>query len=329
MRLALLPLALTALACSPAAPAPVTPPPATHPPLFASAAPASSAPAPAPASAWQSKLHADHPLVGKIWNTRDRAFVDEAALLARARAASHVMLGEKHDNVDHHRLQALVLAGLVGDRPAVVFEMIEIEQQPTLDGYLKHHPDPSGIGVAVEWEKRGWPAWSTYQPIAEVALGAGLPLVAGNLPAAEARAVVKQGLASLGDERLAAWGLKTPLEARLRSELEGEMRDSHCGHLPDKIIPGMADAQQARDAAMADSLLKYPEAVLISGFGHARTDRGVPRYLRARKPSTSVVSVAFVEVTKGQDAPPDLPYDLVWFTPRVDDSDPCEKMMKK
>lgn len=335
MRLPLICLASILAACA-AAPAANPAAPAASAPLFASASPTTSAGREAPdsdAGGWLTRLDRANPLVGRIWDVRARAFVDEAALLGKAQAASFVLLGEKHDNPDHHRLQARVVAGVAraGKKPAVVLEMAEIAQQPELDAFLEKHPgDAGGLGAALSWEKRGWPAWSTYQPIAEAALRGGLRLWAGNVASSEARAVVKGGLAALGAERVEAWGLRAPLEPAARAALEEELRQSHCGHLPEQIIPGMADAQRARDAALADRMLASEAgAVLIAGAGHARSDRGVPLYLRARRPGAAVVSVAFREVQAGQTEPGDGPHDYLWFTPRLDDDDPCARMPKR
>ncbi|RYE83893.1 MAG: hypothetical protein EOO75_18775 [Myxococcales bacterium] len=296
-------------------------------------APTAAGPAPA-GGPWSAKLDADHPLVGKLWDTRARAFIDAATLGQRAQQATFVLLGERHDHPDHHRLQAQVVAGLAraGRRPTVVFEMIEREQQGELDAYLAAHPgDAAGLGEALRWQKRGWPDWAMYRPIAEAALAARLPLAGGNLASTEARAVVKGGLDALGPERRDGWGLRAPLPAADRRALEQEMHDSHCGQLPAALLPGMADAQQARDAALADRLLAAggDGAVLIAGAGHVRSDRAVPRYVGARKSGASILSVAFREVSHDQGQPGDEPYDVVWFTPRLSDEDPCATMMKR
>jgi uncharacterized iron-regulated protein len=177
-----------------------------------------------------------------------------------------------------------------------------------------------------------------YAPIARAALGAGLPLKAGNLPLAEARAVVKGGISVLDQGEVAGWGLKAPLEATLRASLDEELRRSHCGHLPESILPGMGDAQRARDAAMADQMISGEPAVLVAGAGHARLDRGVPLYLRARRSTATSVSVAWVEVADGVEEPaayadrfsaPRLPFTFIWFTPRVDDADPCDAFTRQ
>ena len=70
----------------------------------------------------------------------------------------------------------------------------------------------------------------------------------------------------------------------------------------------------------------------IAGAGHVRRDRGVPTYLATREPRSRVVSVAFREVQDSRLTPrahaapfdDDLPFDYVWFTPRVDDEDGTE-----
>jgi hypothetical protein len=102
--------------------------------------------------------------------------------------------------------------------------------------------------------------------------------------------------------------------------------------------------QRARDAQMAENLAAAGQqdgAVLIAGAGHVRRDYGVPTYLATRTPEASVISVAFLEVSRDRLEPTayaarfgraTLPFDYVWFTPRVDDDDPCaafEEQLKK
>ena len=60
---------------------------------------------------WRSPAGRDHPLTGRIWDVQEARFIDEATLLRRLYGARFVLLGEMHDNVDHHVLQARVLRG--------------------------------------------------------------------------------------------------------------------------------------------------------------------------------------------------------------------------
>src|SRR4051794_9397711 len=115
---------------------------------------------PASAPVWLSRFHHDHPLAGRVWNVRTRTFVEPRDVGAAAARARYVLLGEKHDNPDHHRLQAEVLAAMVnaGRHPAVAFEMLEAPQQEVVDRYRGDPAhDAAGLGPAVRWADTTWP----------------------------------------------------------------------------------------------------------------------------------------------------------------------------
>jgi uncharacterized iron-regulated protein len=257
--------------------------------------------------------------------------------LARGR---FILLGEKHDNPDHHLLQAWVVRALVdaGRRPAVGFEMLTLDEAPALARYLAGHPiDAAGLGEAVGWGRSGWPPWPMYRPIADAALAAGLPIVATNLPRAAAQGAARRGIAAVDPTLVARFGLDRPLPPELRAEMAAEAQASHCNGLPESLLDGMIAAQRARDAQMAERLAAAGErdgAALIAGDGHVRKDRGVPAFLAQVAPGAPVISLAFLEVRRDQTGPEAyatafgsgaFPVDYVWFTPRLEDTDPCEK----
>jgi uncharacterized iron-regulated protein len=291
--------------------------------------------------AWHAPLDHDHPLTGRIWDVGAGRFVEEPALVERLSTARFVMLGEKHDNLDHHVLQARLVRALTaaGRRPAVAFEMLTAEQAPALARFLATAPrDAGGLGAAVGWADTGWPEWPMYQPIAQAALDAGLPIVAANVPNATARALGMGDRAALPSTLVARYRLDRDLPADVQAEMAEEIRAAHCGHANDTMVRNMIVAQRVRDAAMAESLLDTGrDGVLITGSGHARSDRGVPASLRIVQPQSPIVSVAFVEVEADHPTPADypdhfgtarLPFDYVWFTPRLDDENPCEAFRK-
>jgi uncharacterized iron-regulated protein len=281
-------------------------------------------------------LDRDHPLVGKIWDVKSGAFIDAQAFSRQLAKIELVLLGERHDNPDHHRLQARVLTELIkaGRKPAVVLEMLELEQQAAVDAYLAQ-PDASaaGLGAALGWEKTSWPAFSEYQPIFEAGFTVKLPVFAGNLAQADAKALVRRGTSALSPDRVEQLRLAQPFPAPLDAGLLDELRASHCGKLPEALLAPMALAQHARDAQLAQVLESASAktkdgAVLIAGGGHARLDRGVPYYLALDAPKVELASVLFREVRhESRDVHDYLsdegPFDYVWFTPRGSDDDPC------
>ena len=98
------------------------------------------------------------------------------------------------------------------------------------------------------------------------------------------------------------------------------LEQSHCGNFPAEMLPGMLNAQAARDAVMAASLKPYAKrgAVLIAGNGHVREDIGVPRWLNA-VPGT-VLAVGYLESDATAD---EGRFNHVVTTPPVARPDPC------
>jgi len=299
---------------------------------------------PIAARTWVSPLHRDHPLVGRIWDPRAAAFVDESALEALLAGADFVLLGETHDNADHHVLQARLVRAVIasGRRPALAFEMLATDQQGAVDSALSRpRPDPDALATAVAWKKSRWPDFALYRPIFAAGLEAGLPVVAANLPRSVVRAAVSKGAGALDEPLRARLSRDEPLPALLVEEMRREMRESHCDELPEAMLDPLVLAQRARDARMAERLLATGEArgaILVAGNGHVRTDRGVPALLAADAPGKRTVAVAFVEVDPETTEPSGyreewgagpIPFDLVVFTPRAVREDPCEALRKR
>lgn len=293
---------------------------------------------------WQVDRHLDHPLAGRIWQPRAQSWVTPAQLREAVAKARFVVLGETHDNPDHHRIQAQLLQAIVAANrhPSVAFEMLDLNQQPALEQFLRTDPeDAIGLGRAVDWAATDWPVWSNYAPIAQVALAHDLRIVAANLPADEVKAVAVKGYAALEPDRVTELGLDHPLPVQWRETMREVLYKGHCELVPKPALTGMIHAQRTRNAVMAWRMQKTvgPDgAVLIAGAGHARTDYGVPMNLRISSPKATVLSVAMVEVEPGKNDPSDyapvysvlrLPFDYVLFTPAAEREDPCERLREQ
>ncbi len=303
--------------------------------------PAPQAPIP---DGWTSSLHREHPLVGRIWDVKAGRFVDLDTLRQSLASAHFVVLGERHDQPDHHRLQAQLVQGIAatGRKPALAFEMLDVGQQAAVDTSLAKAPgDADALSTAVHWAGSGWPDWALYRPVFAAGLEARLPIVAANLPRAQVRDLVMRGPETLAPELRQRLGLETPLPEAVEQAMLEEQEEAHCGHLPKELLGPMVLAQRARDAQLADRLLSADTGqggVLITGNGHARTDRAVPAQLARRAPGKDVRSVALLEVSEEALKPEDyvaslgtatLPFDYVWFTPAVPMEDPCAALRQR
>jgi uncharacterized iron-regulated protein len=287
---------------------------------------------------WLSTHYKDHPLAGTIWTADFKPATAEQVETA-VLEANFVMLGEIHTNPDHHRMQAQMVEALVraGRRPAVIWEMIPTSLQGELDRHRQSGAKDAGkLGKALKWTERGWPDWAMYQPIAEAALGANLPLFAGALDPEIIRAIGKSDPSQA--KLILDLKLDQPIRPEIVDALAKEIEEGHCNMLPKTAVKPMIMVQRARDAQMALIMAATaPDrgAVLIAGSGHAREDWAVPTFIKQRLPNARIASVAFFEVAPERTTPADYveaiaglpaPYDFIFFTPKADLTDHCAEM---
>lgn len=295
-----------------------------------------------PAGNWVSEFERDHPLTGRLWQPARQRFTDADSLLTALARSDFVLIGEKHDNPDHHRLQAWVVERMIasGRRVAVAFEMLTADQIPAMTGYLREHPkDAGGLAAAVNWSETGWPDWQMYRPIAQAALDAGLPVVAADVARGTVRAMGRHGEGALPKDIRDRLGDVRPADAAVKAAMAEEMQESHCNLLSDALTEKMIFIQRVRNAYLAASMVDAATApgldgaVLITGTGHARTDRGTPEFLHRMVPGRKVVSVGLIESLPDRRTPEEyaatfgarsLPFDFVWFTARHGTDDPCK-----
>lgn len=270
-----------------------------------------------------------------------------------------VILGEVHDNAWHHELRADILRRASAMRsasadearrgPAAVFEHIRSDQQAALDLFSElsrkgqHLDRPAEFFRFLKWDQSGWPDKALFQPLFRAAITGRLPILPGDPPRETIRGVAKQGLAAtLPGDDIARMKLDQPLPPDQADAQLGELEISHCGLMPKAAFTTMAEAQRYRDAHLAEATLKAAEqhdgAILLTGNGHARSDRGVPLHLARMAPGKPVLTILLIEVEAGKTNPTVyIPRfasgrpaaDYIVFTPRVERKDPCIEMRER
>ena len=208
---------------------------------------------------WVSTLQRDHPLAGKIYDVKAGAFISPTDYVAALNRATHVLLGEIHDNGDHHRLQGWVVGQLGDGARAVVFEQFRADQQSILDAFVAGL-DASGetpaaqvekLFLATDWARSGWPETGLYAPLMEAVVGARMAMLAGNPPRQRVMEVARQGLDVISADARGRLLLDRELGAALGEALLEELEASHCGLMPKSAFGNMAKAQRFRDGYMA------------------------------------------------------------------------------
>ncbi|MEL6947038.1 MAG: ChaN family lipoprotein [Pseudomonadota bacterium] len=311
---------------------------ATLVPAFAQSAPPFEGP-------WTEPHFRDHPLVGRVFQGSGQPVAWEKVTKS-IQSADLVVVGETHDNTDHHAVQALV-AQVLRDRAklhTVVWEMVSLRLQPALDQFAKGTIDSEDLEAALEWEKRGWGAFDTRLPLFKLAKEDGAFLLSGNANRDTVRAIGRNGRAALPDRLAKSAGFAFPFDDQQQKTLLADMATSHCNMLPEKLLPNLALVQRLRDGLMArqaiDSIMdgtNNSAGLVITGNGHARKDRGVPYFAKQINSGAFQTVIGLIDVAKGKNAFADYPltdengaplYDFVLFTPAASVGDPCEEMRK-
>jgi len=258
------------------------------------------------------------PVNGEIRDLRDGQVLTAQELLERLAKPARLIVGEQHDNRDHHQLELWLLQSLGEQRPqgSLLLEMITPDQQPRVDDVRHASTPPSNLPAALDWQE-GWD-WALYGPIVRFALTQPYPLLAANLDNLDVRAVYAKPPALIGSRSNAA---------AVKDELLAEISDSHCGLLPTSQMPAMLAVQQQRDRRMAERLLAAPTpSLLLAGAYHARKDVGVPIHVldlgQAQAPTVLLLAEQGTEVTAAM-------ADYVWYTPASPPQDYCAQMRQQ
>lgn len=268
-----------------------------------------------PLPAWQSPEGHGHADLGLIVDLRSGARLTPAQLVERLAPAPRLLVGEQHDNPDHHALQLWLLRTLAGERApgALLLEMLNPEQQARVDalrGAAARGDWPADLPQALAWQK-GWD-WSLYGPLVRHALAQPAPLLAANLDRSEIGRIYRAPPALAGQASTAAG---------VQDALREQIREAHCQLLPEEQLPAMLAVQQQRDRRMAERLLTAPApAILLAGGYHVRRDLGVPLHLRDLDAGEGVLVLQLAEVGQPVTA---AQADFVWYTPAQPQQDHC------
>lgn len=215
-------------------------------------------------------------------------------VLTAARSASVVLLGEAHDNADHHLWQLQSLGMLLGQRGDLVIgmEMFPRRVQPALDRWIVGQLTEEQLLEQTDWNR----VWrfdpELYLPILRFARLNRIRLIALNVErsliaetgsggwdtvAAERREGVTDPAPALGDYRDL---LRDSFD--MHGEHRGEPSDPE-----DSAFEYFVQAQLVWDRAfaqaLADASSSHPQSLIVGiiGSGHLRYGHGVPHQLRS------------------------------------------------
>jgi uncharacterized iron-regulated protein len=190
----------------------------------------------APSAGFSARHGAEHPLVGRVYAGTSGIAVEPTLLAHALQSARYVVLGETHDNPDHHRLQAQLLQQFLAAQrgAAVAFEMLDEDDASALATQAPATADE--LAERVAWADSGWPDFALYKPVFEVALTAHAQLIAAH-PSSEHVRASMQGVA---DSEASDLHIDTPLPEDQVQAQHAEIREAHCGHANEAMLVAMS-----------------------------------------------------------------------------------------
>ncbi|WP_372742144.1 ChaN family lipoprotein, partial [Neptunomonas sp.] len=286
---------------------------------------------------WLAPLLQNHPLVGKIYSLEQQTFISEAELFSQLQKTPYVLVGEKHDNPDHHRLEEKILIALSSEAPAhIVFEMLTDEQQPLVSTL---HPNDTlkQMYQKLQWNGKGWP-WNDYGPLINTAVQQGASITAGNISSALLKKIYQQG-SSAAELATARFNSMLSIPRMVREKILDQVYQSHCETMPKDQLTPMLNIQLARDASMAHAMISDVQteetqrpSILIAGSFHTQKNIGVPLHL-SQLTRQRIKTLRLTEVSETDENPEEyatsLEADYIWFTPKQLDIDYCAGLRAK
>ncbi|MCB1202106.1 MAG: ChaN family lipoprotein [Leptospiraceae bacterium] len=227
--------------------------------------------------------------------------VEFSQLAEQAKTQDVILFGEIHNNPVSHWLRLELAIQLIKQelKPlALGAEMLEFDQQPFINQYLKNEIDFDTLGTNISL----WSNFKTdYLPFLNLARDKNIPFIASNLPRSLARRISFEGdefLSSLTDEQKKNLP-QLPLEVNFDLPAYKAMRTmSHAAHAGISA-DNMIKAQACKDATMAlhinSSVLAKRLVLHANGKYHSDNWEGIYFYLKKLNNKTKILTITTIE----------------------------------
>lgn len=252
----------------------------------------------------------------------DGALCTLAEVIAAAKAADAVLMGENHGHELGLATAAKLWDGVLKDSPkaALAMEFFERDEQWALDDYLAGITDPAGFEKAARRNPGNYPPG--HKAMVEAARAAHRPVIAANAPRRYVSLARKEGydrLKALTSEQARLFRIPDSLPTgKYRDNFDKIMTDNAGpGHAapgkaksPEEIEKEKAEAKSKLDASfrsqsvwdwtMSESVARSLDAgniptLLVVGRFHIDQEGGTVLALRQQRPATRILTVSFVD----------------------------------
>jgi uncharacterized iron-regulated protein len=207
-----------------------------------------------------------------ITRMSDRQNVSMAQLAAAAGNSDLVLVGEVHDNKEHHDLQLELIRSLAQKKPqlAIGLEMVPTGRQRQLDEWSAGRMSETVMRAVFH---ENWTDWELYRDIFLFARDHRIPMVALDVPVQVVRKVSQHGFKSLTPEERR--DLPAGTSCDLNNPQISLLRKSFSQHYGEKEFSYFCEAQTVRNSGMAINVMHYLKThpgrriAVLTGIWHA------------------------------------------------------------
>ena len=247
-----------------------------------------------PLPEWVTRIPATKDAIGpeEIFKLPDGEKTSLDSLLEDLQGTRGIFVGESHDQIEHHRIQAKVLQELSdrGKDLAVGMEMFKQSQQPILDRWSQGLLTEEEFLREVDWETTWAMDYQLYKGIVDEIKKRHIKLLGLNVEKDLTRKVGQSGIGGLTPEDKARLPEMDLSDRGHRAYIRAIYEGHHEGQA--KKFDHFYQAQCLWDEGMAEALfefLKSPEGqgktvLVFAGGSHIVFRFGIPRRLYRRVP---------------------------------------------
>ncbi len=240
--------------------------------------------------------------------------ISHSALIPKIKDKKVVLLGEHHDNIEHHRWQLQMIIALHTLNPQLVlgFEMFPRDVQPALDAWVAGELTEEEFLKQARWDEYWTFDKSLYIGIFHFARMNRIPMIALNVDRSLIRQVGKEGWDNIPVEKREGVGKAAPASQGYRELLAGVFMRHGSKHgegdkeksedalqkvLANPSFNRFVESQSVWDRAMAEGIVagsrnhNDAQVVAIMGSGHMMYRFGVPEQLNALGASSTSVLI--------------------------------------
>ena len=207
-------------------------------------------------------------------------------------SAKVILVGEAHDQVEHHHVQLRILRGLLarGKRVVVAMEMFQRSQQPILDRWSQGSLAEKEFRKEVDWETTWGIDYRLYKPILDEVKNHHLKLLGLNVEREWVSKVARKGIKGLSPEERSKLPEMDLSDKEHRAYIRRIYRGHHGGLAED--FEGFYESQCLWDEGMAETLSGFLRSsenqgqtvLVLAGNGHVVYRFGIPKRFYRRTP---------------------------------------------